>query len=161
MGRLRQALVGRKVYLDANIFIYTLEVVKSWADELNDVFFGLRSKEFSAVTSSLSLSECLVLPFKANRQDLVQVYLQTFLPRPYLEVASIDNATLIVSANIRAQSGIKLPDAIHAATALTHQCTAMLTNDAGFKRLSGIDLFLLSEWIIAGEKDTVDCKLSR
>jgi len=101
VGRLRQALQGKKVYLDANIFIYTLEVVSPWANELNDVFIGLRSKEFSAVTSSLSLSECLVLPFKENRQDLVQVYRQTFLPRPYLDVASIDNAILILSANIR------------------------------------------------------------
>lgn len=147
MGRLRQALQGKKVYLDANIFIYTLEFVSPWANELNDVFIGLRSKEFSAVTSSLSLSECLVLPFKENRQDLVQVYRQTFLPRPYLDVASIDNAILILSANIRAQSGLKLPDAIHTATALTHQCTAMLTNDAGFKRVLSIDLFLLSDWI--------------
>ena len=147
MGRLRQALQGQKVYLDANIFIYSIEVIEPWANELNDVFVGLRSKEFSAVTSNLSLSECLVLPFKENRQDLIQVYRQTFLPRPYLDISSIDNAVLIFAANIRAQTGLKLPDAIHAATALTHQCTAMLTNDAGFKRVSGIDLFLLSDWI--------------
>ena len=149
MGRLRSDLHGQKVYLDANIFIYAIEAIDPWAKELNDVFVGLKSREFSAVTSSLSLAECLVMPFKNNRHDLVQVYRQMFLPRPYLDVAPIDNDVLLFSAHVRAQSGLKLPDAIHAATALTRKCTALLTNDTGFSRVSGlgIELFLLSEWI--------------
>jgi predicted nucleic acid-binding protein len=47
---------------------------------------------------------------------------------------------------LRAQLGLKLPDAIHAATALAMGCTAILTNDIGFKRLPGAQLFLLSDW---------------
>ena len=47
MGRLRTSLQGRKVYLDANIFIYTLEGVEPWAKLLTDVFTGLTSGEFS------------------------------------------------------------------------------------------------------------------
>jgi predicted nucleic acid-binding protein len=89
------------------------------------------------------------MPIKNNRHDLVQVYRQMFLPRTYLHVAPIDNDVLLFSAYVRAQSGLKLPDAIHAATALTRKCSALLTNDAGFSRVSGsgIELFLLSEWI--------------
>ncbi len=149
MGRLRSALHGQKVYLDANIFIYAIEAIEPWAKELNDVFVGLKSSEFSAVTSNLSLAECLVMPFKNNRHDLVQVYRQTFLPRPNLEIAPIDIDVLIFSANVRAQLSLKFPDAIHAATAFTGKCTVLLTNDAGFSRVSGsgIELFLLSEWI--------------
>lgn len=147
MERLRQALQGQKVYFDANIFIYSVEGIAPWANELNDIFVGLKSNEFSAVTSSLGLSECLVLPFKQNRSDLVHVYRQIFLSRTYLDVAPIDDDVLIFAANIRAQSNLKLPDAIHAATALTQKCTAILTNDAGFHRVSGIELFLLSDWL--------------
>ncbi len=147
MGRLRQALQGRHVYLDANIFIYSVEVITPWAEELNDVFAGLKSSDFSALTSKLSLSECLVHPFKKNRQDLAAIYRQALLPRTYLKIAPIDDDILISAANIRAQTGLKLPDAIHAATALTQHCTAMLTNDAGFSRVPGIELFLLSDWL--------------
>ena len=60
MGGLRNALQGKKVYLDANIFIYSLEGIEPWATLLEDVFLGLTNQEFSAVSSSLSLSECLV-----------------------------------------------------------------------------------------------------
>lgn len=147
MGRLRQALQGQKVYLDANIFIYSVEVVAPWAEELNDIFAGLKSGEFSAVTSNLSLSECLVHPFKNNRLDLAKVYRQVLSPRAYLEIAPIDNAILIFAANIRAQTNLKLPDAIHAATGLTQKCSAILTNDAGFKRVPNLGVFLLSDWI--------------
>ena len=146
MGRLRQALQGRKVYLDANIFIYTLEGMEPWADLLSDVFAGLTAGKLSAVTSSLSLSECLVLPFKHKKNELVAVYREALLPSHYLTTVPIDDRVLISAANIRAQTGLKLPDAIHAATALTQQCTAMLTNDPGFKRVPGIELFLLSDW---------------
>ena len=150
MGGLRKALQGQKVYLDANIFIYTLEGIEPWATVLEDVFSGLITGELSSVSSSLSLSECLVLPFKQNKNNLVTVYCEALLSNHYLTIAPINDRILISAANIRAQSGLKLPDAIHAATALTHQCTAMLTNDAGFKRVSGIDLFLLSDWITTG-----------
>ena len=147
MGRLRHRLQGQKIYLDANIFIYAIEMTAPWFDELNDVFQGLSAGEFSAVTSSLCLSECLVQPFKRNRQDLVQIYRLALLPRAYLSIASIDDPVLLLAASIRAQIGLKLPDAIHAATALTQNCTAMLTNDMGFKRASDIEILLLSDWV--------------
>ncbi len=146
MGRLREVLQGKKVYLDANVFIYTLEGVEPWANLLTDVFSGLTTGEFSAVTSSLSLSECLVLPFKQKNKDLVLAYREALLPSRYLTAPSIDDMILISAANIRAQTGLKLPDAIHTATALTQGCTAFLTNDAGFRRVSDIPLFLLSDW---------------
>lgn len=96
MGRLRQALQGRKVYLDANIFIYTLEGMEPWADLLSGVFVGLTIGELSAVTSSLSLSECLVLPFKQNKNELVAVYREALLSSHYLTTAPIDDRVLIL-----------------------------------------------------------------
>ncbi len=147
MGRLRQSLQGKKVYLDANIFIYSVEMVAPWAEESNDIFAGLKAGEFSVTTSNLTLSECLVKPFKENRLDLAKVYRQVLSPRPHLNIASINDDILIFSANVRAKYNLKTPDAIHAATALTQKCTVMLTNDAGFKRVPNIDVFLLSDWI--------------
>ena len=102
MGRLRTSLQGRKVYLDANIFIYTLEGVEPWAKLLTDVFTGLTLGEFSTVTSNLSLSECLVLPFKQNKNELVAVYREALLPSHYLTIAPINDHILISAANFQA-----------------------------------------------------------
>lgn len=146
-GKTKKIFAGRKVYLDANIFIYALEGVEPWAELLTDVFAGLTANEFSAATNSLSLSECVVLPFKQNKNDVVAVFCEALLPSHYLTTVAINDRILISAANIRAQTGLNLPDAIHAATALTQQCTALLTNDAGFSRVPGIELFLLSDWL--------------
>lgn len=99
-----------------------------------------------AVTSSLSLAECLVRPFALDREDMVHMYRLALSPRPYLEIAPVQTEVLVSAARLRAQLGFKLPDAIHMATAVMHGCTALLTNDAGFRRAPGVKLFLLSEW---------------
>jgi len=146
MGLLRQALCGQRVYLDANIFIYALEGVAPWAETLHDVFTGLEAGDLTAVTSGLSLAECLVRPFAMDRDDLVQVYRLALTQRAHLDIALIHSDILVSAARLRAQLGFKLPDAIHTATALIQGCTALLTNDAGFRRMPEIKLFLLSEW---------------
>lgn len=147
MGRLRQELQGKKAYFDENIFIYAVEVVAPWAAESNTIFSGLKSNEFSAVTSNLTLSECLVKPFKEKRLDLASIYRQVFLPRTYLNIAPIDDKILILAARLRAETGLKLPDAIHTATAQIQGYNAILTNDIGFKRIPGLEVFILSEWL--------------
>ena len=147
MGSLRTALQGHKVYLDANIFIYLLEEVSPWVSPLQGGFSGLEAGEWVAVTSGLSLAECLVRPFALGRDDLAKVYRLALSPRSYLDIASIDIDVLVSAARLRAQLGFKLPDAIHVATALMQGCTAMLTNDAGFRRAPGIKILLLSDWV--------------
>lgn len=147
MGRLRESLQGGKAYLDANIFIYTLEAHPLWVPLLTDLFSGLYRHEFAASTSSLTLLECLVMPFKKNDPNLIKTYREALESSEFLSVAPINKQTLITGAHLRAQFGLKLPDAIHAATAMIQGCTAILTNDTGFKRVSGLQVFILSEWL--------------
>jgi predicted nucleic acid-binding protein len=147
MGRLRENLQGEKVYLDANIFIYTLEAHPLWVPLLTDLFSGLYRHEFAASTSNLTLSECLVMPFKKRDPNLIKTYREALQPSEFLRVAPIDTHTLITAAHLRAQFGQKLPDAIHTATAQIEACTVILTNDIGFKRIAGLKVFILSEWL--------------
>ena len=100
-----------------------------------------------AKTSGLSVAECLVRPFALARDDLVHLYRETLSSQPGLAIAPVHFDVLITAARLRAQLGLKLPDAIHAATAQSTGCTALLTNDAGFKRLLGVQIFLLSDWV--------------
>jgi predicted nucleic acid-binding protein len=45
---------------------------------------------------------------------------------------------LIEAARLRANVNIKLPDAIHAATALLTQCSTFVTNDRRFQNVLGL-----------------------
>ncbi|MGB7087656.1 MAG: PIN domain-containing protein [Phormidesmis sp.] len=57
----------------------------------------------------------------------------------------ISRSILIRAAAIRASTKLKLPDAIHAATAITTGCTTFLTNDKQFKTVKRLHTLLLSQ----------------
>ena len=51
------------------------------------------------------------------------------------------------ATRIRANSGLKTPDAIHAATAIATGSTLFITNDVGFRRVSSLPVTLLSDFV--------------
>ena len=59
--------------------------------------------------------------------------------------APITRDVLIEAAAIRATTRMKLPDAIHVATAVTCGCSALLTNDERLRATAGIPVRFLSE----------------
>ncbi|MBW4454117.1 MAG: PIN domain-containing protein [Nostoc indistinguendum CM1-VF10] len=57
----------------------------------------------------------------------------------------VSRQVLIEAAQLRASINIKLPDAIHAATALLTQYSTFLTNDQHFRSVSELSVILLSD----------------
>ena len=49
------------------------------------------------------------------------------------------------AARLRAMTGLKTPDALHAATALAVGSTLFVTNDGGFRRVAGLPVAVLNE----------------
>ncbi len=120
---------GRKVYLDANFFIYFLEGSEPWASPARGISTALDRGECTAVTSELSLAECLVKPMASGQVEFIRTYLGMLQDRRSLSLVQVTRNILIDAARLRAHSRIKLPDAIHAATALQSECASFLTND--------------------------------
>ncbi len=49
------------------------------------------------------------------------------------------------AARLRAETGLKLADALHAATALRASCELFVTNDADFRRIEGLSTVVLDD----------------
>ena len=49
------------------------------------------------------------------------------------------------TARLRAATGLKTPDALHAATALLAGCALFITNDADFRRVDGLPVTILDD----------------
>lgn len=60
-------------------------------------------------------------------------------------LAPITQAILIEAAEIRAATDLKLPDAIHVATAMALGCDALLTNDRSLRAAPGMSVRLLAD----------------
>jgi predicted nucleic acid-binding protein len=128
---------GSCLYLDTNIWIYALEGYADYISFLTDLFGQIDEGNLQAFTSALTLAEVLVKPFMDKNVERQQAYQRTLQNSAHLQIIPITRLILIQSAELRAaENYLKLPDAIHVATALAVHCDAFLTND---KRIRAVD----------------------
>jgi predicted nucleic acid-binding protein len=143
MGR----LVAVRIYLDSNVFIRILEPRQgdTIAVDLLTVLVEARRAELAILyTSQLTLSEVLVHPIRENDLEQQQEYVQLLQSgKSWIETIPIAPAILIDAARIRASSRLKLPDAIHAATATAAKSQILLTADADFNGFNGLNSIAL------------------
>lgn len=63
-----------------------------------------------------------------------------------LQLIPIGQTTLREAARLRASTpSLRTPDAIHAATAITSDCTQFLTNDRQLRVVTGLHIVILDE----------------
>lgn len=128
---------GARVYLDANIVIYFVEAFPEYLQRVEALFYAVAAADGILVSSALTLAETLVKPLRDNRADIVQAY-EGFLTGGEIELLAVDRNTLKQAAALRAFHRLKLPDAIHVATALASNCHFFVSNDDGIQLPEGI-----------------------
>ncbi|MCD2172657.1 type II toxin-antitoxin system VapC family toxin [Rhizobium sp. C4] len=129
-----------RIYLDTNIFIFALEGEDAELRMVLAELFSIapQKNEIRFVTSLITVSEGLVRPYRLAHADLIDQYERTLLDSPWLQNIPVDFRILQTAAILRAQNlGLKLPDAIHLATALLLGCSVFLTADLGIKEGCG------------------------
>ena len=144
-GRLT-AIAGRTVYLDANLLIYAMEDFGSVGGKVRDLFARIDAGELDGVTSELTLAEVLVKPLRDGATAIAGEYRELLDPDGPLLVTPVSRAVLVRAAEVRSSSSLKLPDAIHVATAELLGCGTLLTNDAGFLAWPASPVLLLADY---------------
>jgi predicted nucleic acid-binding protein len=148
MGKIALAtFTGQKLYLDTNTFIYALEHHADYAAILDLLLASIDAGNIRSFTSEITLAECLVKPFADGNTDLQGRYQAALANRPGFTMAPVSRHILIQAAQVRAVHKLRLPDAIHLATALDLACDTFITNDRLIKPLPGITLVQLADVI--------------
>lgn len=144
MEQLIRAL-GKNVYIDANVVIYAVEGFPAFQSILESFFACVDNQILRLVTSELTIAEALVKPI-ADKNNVIQQAYRAFLePTPQLSLVPISRAILESAAAIRAESGAKLPDAIHIATARHSACSSFVSNDRLIRSAIDIPVFRMEE----------------
>jgi predicted nucleic acid-binding protein len=137
----------RRVAIDTCIFVYQWEASPRYSPLTDCIFSSLEQSNLVAVTSTITMTELLVHPYRAH--DVVRVnelfaLLSTYPDiewvAPHLEIAAR-------AAEIRAQSGLRTPDALQAATAIHSSATVFLTNDPVFRRIKSFEACILEDFV--------------
>jgi predicted nucleic acid-binding protein len=118
-----------KVYFDTNCIIYLLERNPAWEALVVARIATLRAAGDELAVGDLSRAECLIGPFKNGDAGLVARY-RAFFADPDVISLPITVPIFERAAQMRAKYGsLKLPDALHLATALEHGCGSFVTGD--------------------------------
>lgn len=138
---------GNRLYLDTNLFIYAVEAISPFAEQVRPLLQVADHGEIQLVTSLLALAETLVKPCRIQDEWLIATYRRLFTQPPSgLVVLPLDADILESAARLRAAtSGLRLPDAIHLATAELAQCDVFLTNDKRLRNTVSVPVVVLAE----------------
>jgi len=130
---LRDTIKGKRVYFDANIFIYLTEGFPSLVQSLRDIRDSIYHGESKICTSELTLCEALVPAFRADNTGLLMLYRRFMEERGAFELIPTTREIYIRASLFRAQIGLKTSDASHVSSAVAFECKVFLTNDRNLK----------------------------
>ncbi len=135
------------VALDSSIFIYFIEEHRRYLPVVKPVFSSVAAHDVAAVTSSITLLEVLVRPLRANQPALAAEYEQILTRSSGITLVALDLPLLRLASHLRANWGLKTPDALQLAAALQSSCTVFLTNDERIPQLPGLRVLQAQDYL--------------
>ena len=135
---------GGLVYVDANAIIYSVERIEPYRELLAPVWQEARGDLFTLASSELVVLETLIKPLRESNARLEMLFRSIF-DAAEMELIPATLALWEDAARIRASTGLKTSDALHAATALSVDCALFITNDADFRRVEDLPITILDD----------------
>ena len=139
----------QNIMLDTNAIIYFLDGTPNFIN-LMMAFFELVERDHLKITLSvINEAELLVKPYRESNSaalEAITFFLEEF---PNLSIISLSREIGQQAAKIRAESGLRLPDAMILATAISNHCDLLLGNDMSFmqKASSYLPTIVLNEYV--------------
>jgi uncharacterized protein len=138
----------QSVGVDSAIFIYQFEAHPIYHPLAHIVLSGIIDQRYEGVTSVMTITEITVHSWRANMEMIAREYESLLAHFPNLHLAEVNRDIARRAARLRADFGIRTPDALQVATAVEHRATAFVTNDRALRRLNGVlDIIVLQEFV--------------
>lgn len=128
-----------RLYLDTAPLIYAVEQVLPYAASVDA---RLSVAGTVPVISDLTRLECRVKPMRKHDTALLADY-EMFLTQVVTSIIPLTREVIDQATELRAHYGLKTPDAIHVAAALTSRCDVFLTNDHRLGRVAGMRIEII------------------
>ncbi|MGA3019499.1 MAG: PIN domain-containing protein [Bryobacteraceae bacterium] len=133
----------RLISLDTSVFIYQLESNARYLPLTDHIFSWLEGPHSKAVTSTITMTELLVQPYRESDDQRVDEFYGLLSTYPNLDWIAPNLEIADVAARLRALHRLQTPDALQAATAEHAGATGFITNDAVFERVKTFETLVL------------------
>ena len=97
------------------------------------------------MTGPITLAECLVQPYRLALVSLQQDFFDLVVHGSNTIFVSVAQEDARYAAELRAMYNLTLPDALQIASAIRAGCDAVLTNDAGLRRVTKIRTIVVDD----------------
>ena len=132
------------IYVDANAIIYSVERSEPYCTLLDPLWRQVEIGQHTTVSSVLAVMEALVKPIRDGNVALEMLFRSVFNTGD-ITLMPATRELWEDSARMRAATGLRTPDALHAATALRAGCTLFISNDRDFRRVPSLPIVVLDE----------------
>jgi predicted nucleic acid-binding protein len=134
-----------RIGLDTNLFIYFLEEHPRYGSWCASLFDLIERGHNPAVTSTVTLLELLVQPYRNQKEELAQKIFALASSYPKIEWVPVTMNLADRAADLRARYRLSTPDAIQVATAIGHKATRFYGNDRSLRRVKEIECVIMNE----------------
>ncbi len=131
-------------FLDSSALIYYFEGAPRYQKAVVDALAAIKSKDAKAqvAVSRLGVMECRVKPLREGDKALLAAYDTLFAQTAIVELSA---EVVTLATNIRASNGLKTPDALQAACAMSLGADCVfVTGDVGFGRVQGLNVQVIN-----------------
>ncbi len=140
---------GSRVLLNTVALIYFLEANERYSKMAEKIFGRIESGELQGVLANLVFAELLVPLYRSGDSQAAIGLANQLINFRNLEVVALTTEISMEAARLRAEYGLRTPDAIHGATAIISRATGILTNDKQLNILAreGLSIWLFDDML--------------
>ena len=135
----------QRIGLDTNLFIYFLQDHPRYGAWCASLFDLIERGQNAAVTSTVTLLELLVQPYRDQKNELSQKIFALTSTYPKLEWVPLTMNLADRAAELRARYRLSTPDAIQLATAIGHKAVCFYGNDRSLQRVKEIECIIVDD----------------
>jgi len=133
----------QRIGLDTNLFIYFLENHPKYGTWCASLFGLIERRRNPAVTSTVTLLELLVQPYRQHEEEVAQRIFALTSTYPGIEWIPLTMYVADLGAELRARYRLSTPDAIQLATAISRNATRFYGNDRTLRRVQQIECVIV------------------
>jgi predicted nucleic acid-binding protein len=145
VGKLKKATM--LIALDSNIFIAALSKHEEHSLIAQQLVRDIAQGKYHAITSSIAYGEALSVRVRGGPELDLESFLSSI---EHLSTIPADDDICLNAGQLRAEPGrsLKLPDALHAATAILANADLLIANDRSLMKIAQKFLLTttLAEW---------------
>lgn len=135
----------RRLGIDTSPFVFHLEEHPTYGAPSDRLFRWVHSGRSVGITSTVTMTEVLVLPYRQGRADAANNSFSTLVQMGNIEWLSPSLGVADRAARARAMYNLRTLDALQLATALTAGATGFITNDQHFRRVPDLEVLMLDD----------------